>query len=137
MAAANAFRAKTVTFGGTAILGITDVSTSETGSATDLMTDASAVVTAIFVDSISATVTVSTTDFTRAKGITIGQTGALVVTYEIRAEGKGAGTGNAVATYANAVVTDNNPQAGTNGNGSASITFRCSAPSAGSPVVWS
>jgi len=137
MAAANAFRAKSVSFGGTAILGVTDVNTGESGNATDLMTDGSSVVTAIFVDSIAGTVTVTTTDFTRAKAITIGQTGSLVVTYEIRAEGKNAGTGNAVATYANAVVTDNNPQAGTNGNGAATITWRCSAPSAASPVVWS
>jgi hypothetical protein len=137
MAAANAFRAKSVSFKGTAILGITDVSTNETGSATELKTDASATVTAIFVDGIKADVTVTTTDFTRAKGITIGDTGALVVTYEIRAEGKGAGAGNAVATYANAVVISNNPQGATDGNGTASIAFSCSAPGGSSPVAWS
>jgi len=137
MAAANAFRAKSASFGGTAILGITDVSTDESGTPTDLSTDASATVTAVFVDQIAATVTVSTTDFTAAKGLLIGTAGALVITYEIRAEGKGAGSGNAIATYANAILVQNPPQANTNGIGGCTLSFRCSAPGGASPVVWS
>ena len=93
MAAAKAYRAKTVTFASTAVLGITDVSITDNGSAVDLSTDASPTITAVFVDSIVTDVTVTTTDLDRVTALAIGGTGALVIVFQLRAEGSGAGAG--------------------------------------------
>lgn len=136
MPAAAAYRAKTVTFG-TAITGIMDVSINDNGSPVDLGTDASPTITAVFVDSIVTEVTVSTTDFSRCSTIAIGATGSLAVVFQLRAEGSGAGAGDKTCTLANAVVVSCAPQAGTNGIGSWSITFRCSGPNNTTTRVWS
>lgn len=137
MAAAKGFRAKSATYKSTAITGITDDSIKYAGSGTDLNTDASAYVTAVFVDSIAVDVTITTTDVARATSIAPGDTGSLVVVYEQRAEGSGAtGGGDKTATMANATVLSVDPQAGSTGIGSVQITFRCSGPTA-APVIWS
>jgi len=136
MPAAKAYRAKTVTYKGTAITGINDVSINESGSSVDLTTDASAYVQAVFVDQIAVDVTVNTTDIDRCASIVVGDIGALVVTFQLRAEGSGAGVGDEVATMSTAVCTGKTPQAGTNGIGSVALTFRCSGPSA-HPTTWS
>lgn len=135
MAAANAYRAKSVTFS-TAVLGVTDISVTQGGSPVDLGTDASATVTAVFVDSIATDVTVTTTDVSRCSTIAVGGTGSLAIIYQLRAEGSGAGAGDKTATMANAVVVSVAPTAGTNGIGSVTVTWRCSGP-AGSTQVWS
>lgn len=135
MAAANAYRAKTVTFG-TAITGVSDVSINDNGSPVDLGTDASPTITAVFVDSIVTEVTVTSTDLARLSTITIGATGSLVLVFQLRAEGSGAGAGDKTCTLANAVVTSINPQASTNGFGAHSITFRCSGPNNTTTRVW-
>jgi hypothetical protein len=137
MAAANAYRAKTATFASTAILGLTDVSITDNGSPVDLGTDASPTITAVFVDSIVTDVTVTTTDVNRATSLDIGDTGSLVIVYQLRAEGSGAGAGDKTATMANAVVTSITQQAGTNGIGSVQINFRCSGPNGSTTRVWS
>lgn len=135
MAAANAYRAKTVTFS-TAILGVTDISVTQGGSPVDLGSDASATVTAVFIDSIATDVTVTTTDVSRSSTVTVGATGSLAIVYQLRAEGSGAGAGDKTATMANAVVVSVAPTAGTNGIGSVTITWRCSGPT-GTTQVWS
>ena len=137
MAAAKAFRAKTVTFAATAVLGITDVSVTDNGSPVDLSTDASPTITAVFVDNIATDVTVSTTDLLRVSAISVGDTGALVIVFQLRAEGSGAGAGDKTCTIANAVVVSVTPQAGTNGIGSHQISFRCSGPNNTTTRVWS
>lgn len=136
MAAANAYRAKTVTFG-TAITGITDTSITDNGSPVDLSTDASPTVTAVFVDNIVTDVTVTTTDLSRVSALDVGDTGSLVIVYQLRAEGSGAGSGDKTATMANAVIVSITPQAGTNGIGSHQIVFRCSGPNGSTTRVWS
>lgn len=136
MAAANAYRAKTVTFS-TAITGITDVSINDNGSPVDLGTDASPTITAVFVDSIVTEVTVTTTDLARVSTLTIGGTGSLVIVFQLRAEGSGAGAGDKTCTLANAVITSITPQAGTNGIGSHAVTWRCSGPNGSTTRVWS
>jgi hypothetical protein len=137
MAAANAYRAKTVTFASTPVLGITDTSITDNGSPVDLSTDASPTITAVFVDSIVTDVNVSTTDLARVSALDVGDTGSLVIVYQLRAEGSGAGAGDKTATMANAVIVSITPQAGTNGIGSHQITFRCSGPNGSTTRVWS
>lgn len=135
MAAANAFRAKTATFA-TAILGIENISVNKSGTPTDLTTDASDSVTAVFVDTIVGDVTVVTSDIKRASTINPGDTGSLAIVYECRAEGKGATAGNNTTfTAATASVVSVNCDAPTTGKGQATITWRCSAPSGGSPFA--
>ena len=137
MAAAKAYRAKTVTFASTAVLGITDVSITDNGSAVDLSTDASPTITAVFVDSIVTDVTITTTDLDRVAALAIGATGSLVIVFQLRAEGSGAGAGDKTATMANAVIVSITPQAGTNGIGSHQVAFRCSGPNNTTTRVWS
>ena len=136
MAAANAYRAKTATFS-TAILGLTDFSINDNGSPVDLGTDASPTITAVFVDSIVTEVSLTTTDVSRTSTLSIGGTGSLVVTFQLRAEGSGAGAGDKTCTMANAVITSINSQASTNGIGSVQISFRCSGPNGSTTRVWS
>jgi hypothetical protein len=136
--AANAFRAKSVTFKSTALLGMTDVSINQSGSVNDLRTDASVGVTAVFVDGIAADVTVSTTDLTGAGGVNfvIGATGSLVIVAEKRAEGSGAAvSGNVTYTAAQATVSSNSASGATDGIGGAQIAFRCSVPSGDTDAI--
>lgn len=138
MTAANAFRAKSMSFAAATKTGIQSLKVKNGGNSTDLTSDASPSVNAIFVDMLVGDVTVTTTDFAGVNGLVPGDTGALVVNYEKRAEGRAAaGSGTPiVATFANAVVIDIDMDASTTGIGSASVTFRCSNPSGGSPVAW-
>ncbi len=136
--AANAFRAKSVTFKSTALLGMTDVSVNQSGSANDLRTDGSVGVTAVFVDGIAADVSVSTTDLTGAGGanFVIGATGSLVIVAEKRAEGSGAAvSGNVTYTAAQATVISNSASGATDGIGGAQISFRCSIPSGDTDAI--
>ena len=136
--AANAFRAKSVTFKSTALLGMTDVSVNQSGSANDLRTDASVGVTAVFVDGIAADISVSTTDLTGAGGanFVIGATGSLVIVAEKRAEGSGAAvSGNVTYTAAQATVISNSASGATDGIGGAQISFRCSIPSGDTDAI--
>ena len=136
--AANAFRAKSVTFKSTALLGMTDVSVNQSGSANDLRTDASVGVTAVFVDGIAADISVSTTDLTGAGGanFVIGATGSLVIVAEKRAEGSGAAlSGNVTYTAAQATVISNSASGATDGIGGAQISFRCSVPSGDTDAI--
>lgn len=133
MAAANAHRAKSATFS-TAVLGIENISVNRSGTPTDLTTDASDAINAVFIDQRVGEVTIVTSDLKRASTINEGDTGSLAITYECRAEGKGATAGNNVTyTAATATVVSVNSDAGTVGRGQATITWRCSAPSGGSP----
>jgi hypothetical protein len=136
MAAANAYRIKSATFG-TAILGITDFSVTSSGSSTEHGTDASPTITAVFIDSILTTVSITTTDISRCSTILAGNTGSLVLVFQLRAEGSGAGAGDKTVTMSNAVVESCAPQAGTNGIGSVSISFKCSGPGNSATQVWS
>ncbi len=137
MSAANAFRAKAMTFGG-AKTGIQSIKVKNGGTAADLTTDASPSVNAIFVDMLVCDVTVALSDFTGVTSLNPGDTGALTISYEKRAEGRGAaGSGTPiVATFSNAVVIDSDFDASTTGIGNATVTWRCSNPSGGSCVSW-
>ena len=136
MPAAKAFRAKTVTFAATALTGILDVSVNDSGSPVDLLTDASPTVQAVFIDSIVTEVTIATTDLAASSLLIRGVVGSLVIVFEIRAEGSGAGSPNRTATFATAVLVSNSSQASATGVGSMSLTFRCSGPN-GTTVTWS
>ncbi len=138
MTAANAYRAKACSFDGDAKLGVTNIESSLTGNMTDLTTDAIESITAVFVDAIAADVTVDVTAMDGVVTLTPGDVGPLVVVYEKRAEGRApAGSGNLIATLANAVVGSVKFTGPGGGHGSASVTWRCSNPNGGSPVAWS
>ncbi len=138
MTAANAYRAKSCNFASSAKLGVISIETTINGNTTDLNTDAALSVTAVFVDALVADVTVGVTAIDGTTGLTPGDTGSLVVVFEKRAEGRSpAGSGNLTATFANAVVTSVKSDGPAAGHGSATVTWRCSNPSSGSPVSWS
>lgn len=133
MADLTGFRAKTVTFSGTAILGIQDASDAGGGGdAVNLDIDASANISGTVIDGIYEEYNVTTTDINRASAIAKGDNGSLVILYEKRADGRAAASsGNKTATMANATVIGKSSNIGTKGVGSVTITFR--APS----VAWS
>ncbi len=138
MTAANAYRAKTCTFASSTKLGLTSVRATINGNTTDLTTDAALSVTAVFVDALVADVTCTVTDISGVNSLTPGDTGALVLVYEKRAEGRSpAGSGNLTATFSNAVVVSVEAEGPNAGHGAATVTWRCSNPSSGSPVAWS
>lgn len=136
MPAANAYRLKSATFAATAILGCTDFSIKDGGSASDLSTDASPTITAVFVDQIVTEITISSTDVARASATHPGDTGSLVLVFQLRAEGKGAAAGDKTATMATATLIDVGAKAGTNGIGAVDYTFKCSGPAGTTPIVW-
>ncbi len=138
MSAANAYRAKSCTFASSIKLGLTSIETTIDGNTTDLNTDAVESVTAIFVDAIVADVTATVTAIDGVIAYTPGDVGALAIVFERRAEGRApAGSGNLTGTFANAVVRSVKADGPGAGHGSATITWRCSNPSGGSPVSWS
>ena len=137
MAAANAYRIKTATFASTAILGLADASIKDGGSASQLSTDASPWITAVFVDQIVVEITISSTDVARASAVHAGDSGILAIVFQLRAEGKGAAAGDKTATCATATLVDVSVKAGTNGIGSVEYTFQCSGAAAANPVAWS
>ena len=137
MAAPNAFRAYSVTWKAGSLTTIENVSISQGGQAVDFISDGSAYVSAVFVDNIAADITVVLADFTQTKALSPGDNGALVVTYQLRAEGKGAaGSGNAVATFSSASLVNIQPDAATGGVGRVTLTFRASAAGGSSIVTW-
>jgi hypothetical protein len=110
------------------LTGITDVSTPESGNATTLESDANPFIQGVYIDGISSSPTVSTTDILQASDAAFapGAMGELKITYQKRAQGKGAAaTGpKREAKFDHAVVISRDPKANTTGKGDASITFQ-------------
>lgn len=131
MADLNGYRAKSATFAAGAITGLTDATVEESGTPTDIESDADPVIKGVVVDGIGANVTAVTTDITTINSIAIGTAGTLVVVFEKRADGKGAAASpNKTATITDAVVISKSDQAATKAIGSGTITFR------GKAVAW-
>jgi hypothetical protein len=138
MAAANTYRAKTAEFAGTPRLGVTGLKTTINGTTTDFTSDAAESITAVFVDALVADVTINVSDISGVNGLTPGDVGVLELVFEKRAEGRApAGSGDLTATFSNAVVVSNENDGPNSGVGGATVTWRCSNPSGGSPVSWS
>jgi hypothetical protein len=144
MSTPDVFVVKTAVFtktGGTplTITGLTDVSTPENGNVTILESDANSSPTGVYVDGIGSAPTLSTVDILQAThaDLAVGTAGALVITYQRRAQGKGAPatTPNRVCTYAAVVVTSRDPKANTTGKGDASVSFQAYAATAGDDKV--
>lgn len=132
MADLNGYRAKSCTFGGSGITGLTDANLTDGGDATNITSDADPVIKGVVVDNIAVEVTISTTDLALVNAIASGTAGTLVVVFEKRADGKGAAASpNKTATIADAVLVSKTDQAASVGVGSASATFR------GKSVTWS
>lgn len=141
MADVASYRAKTATFAAVALSPLLDATIDESGQASGLEADANPYSQATFVDGIAHTVDVTVTDVALIQNtaLEIGDAGSLVVTYEKRADGRGAaGTSpNKIGTWANAVLISKRTQAGAGGNSNVVFSFRCAAVSGGSPVAWS
>ena len=138
MAAANAFRAKTASVFASAKTGIKSLKIKNGGTSSDLTSDASPAVNAIFVDMLACDVSIVLTDFAGATALVAGDTGALIVTFEKRAEGRGAAVSGTpiTATFSNAVLLDIDFNAATIGIGDVTLNLRCSSPTGGSAVAW-
>lgn len=137
MAAANAYRVKSVTWKATAVTGIVDVNQTDTNEGvTKHRTDNATTVQAIFLDGIGATVTMTTTNeaIRALAAYALGQTGALVVVRELRAKGIGASAGDLTATYADACVVSVREGTPIAGRGTIEVTWECVDP-AGTAVV--
>jgi hypothetical protein len=132
MADLDGYRAKSASFAAAGITGLTDASVEDSGSPTDVESDADPVIKGVVVDGIAVNATVTTTDITKINSIAIGTAGSLVIVFEKRADGKGAAASpNKTATIADAVVISKSDQAASKGVGSGSITFRAKS------VTWS
>jgi hypothetical protein len=130
MAAANAYRFKSVTWSGpgsaTAIPGVVDCKEDDTTEGvTKHRTDNATTTQGIFVDGIGAKITISTTDLSLrgASGYTLGKTGAIVIVRELRANGVGAQAGDKTHTYASATLVDMTEGIPINGRGTLELTF--------------
>ncbi len=123
---AQGYRAKTATYASVPITDLTNLSCKQGGQSYDLMGDADANVLAVYVDSIATDITVSGNDVaihTNAS-MEVGDTGSLVIVYEARAAGRGATSGSNKTLTITATLTGKSADAGTNGIGSATWTFR-------------
>ncbi len=134
------YRAKTAVFVALNLLPLVDISSAQSGNVTTLDADANSYSQGAFVDGISEDIEITIDDVnvaTNASAV-IGTNGSLVITYEKRADGKGAaGTPNKVATFANATLTGRRIQAGAGGRSQVVLTFKCAGVSAAAPVAWS
>ncbi len=121
------FRAKTATYASVPITDLTNMTAAQGGQSHDLVGDASADILAVFVDGIATDVTVASNDigFQGSASIEVGDSATLVIVFEKRASGRGAaGSGDKTLTLANTVCVSKNADAGTNGIGSGTFTFR-------------
>lgn len=141
MADVASYRAKTASFASVSLLPLLSVSVDESGQATGLDADANAYSQATFVDGIAHTVDVTVSDVALIQNtaLEIGDTGSLVVTFEKRADGRGAASTspNKIGTWANAVLVSKRTQAGAGGNSDVVFSFRCAANAGAIPVAWS
>lgn len=141
MTAAKAYRENSVTWKGTAIPGVKDVSEQEThDGVTKHRTDNNTTTQAVFVDGVGCTVEVTTTDLSLrgTTGYTIGANGALVVVAEQRAEAIGSlSASNKTHTYADASLTGIRDGVPINGVGSLVLSFECADPTGAAVCAFS
>jgi len=128
------FRAKTASFGGTGLTDLTNLSVRQGGASYDLIGDASSNVLDVFVDSIATDITVSSNDCTLmgAASNEVGDSGSLIIVFEKRATGRAAaGSGDKTLTITAALISKDF-NAGSNGIGAGTFTFR-----AAGQATWS
>lgn len=125
------YRAKTASFASVGITDLTQASVDEGGQSYDLMGDASANVLDVFVDSIASDVTVSSNDVSiqANASLEIGDSGSLVIVFEKRATGKASAGADKTWTKTGTLLRKHF-DAGTNGIGTGTYTFRCAGAGA-------
>lgn len=144
MAATDTYLIKTAVFtpaGGSAInlTSLEDVSWRHNGNVVAHRTDATVAISAHFVDDLDGEVSVTLRNFSHVAnaGLTPGVVGALVVTYQKRAKGKGATAGqDRTITAAQAMVgamDGNLPQAD---RSTLTIPFHCSDDNGANPFAF-
>ncbi len=128
------YRAKTAVFNSVNITDLTRLNVRKGGQSYDLVGDASADVLDVFVDNIASDLTVASNDiaFNDGASIEVGDAASLVIVFEKRATGSAAAGGGNKTLTITAAVTASDFEAGTNGIGAGSISFR--APGTG---TWS
>jgi hypothetical protein len=140
MAAAATYIIKTVTFKGTAIDGLEDVSFGQEGDTVSHNSDGQIVIAATFMDNIKGVVKVSSrnTSLLNVANFDIGSAGALVIVMQKRAAGKGATAGqDKTLTCAEAVITRTSGNAPHADRGTAEFEFECATAAGTTPFVWS
>jgi hypothetical protein len=126
--AAEGYRAKSATFG-SAIANILSMNDNISGKPVDLNADASSNVQAVFLDALAVDVDIEVSDFAAASLVPGATAASLIITYEHRAPGSAAaGSGNKVLTVASCVLVANKGNAGTDGTGTRTLTFRGPGP---------
>lgn len=141
MAADPAYRFKSATWGGVAVVGALDCNEEDTVEEVTKHRTANATANqATFVDGVGARVTLSVSD-TSQRALTamaIGDVAALVIIREKRAEGKGAvAASDKTATYSNATIVSKREGVPIRGRATLDIGFECADPSGVSPVAFS
>lgn len=138
-----AYKIKSATFGGTAIVSLQNVSFSENGNAFDIQGDGNLNIEDVFVDSIGMDITIDVEDVSQIDGDafkvgTAPVSGGLVIVWEERVGSDGAAAGaDITATFANVRITSRNLDAPSAGAGNGSITIRAAGPNDAALVVWS
>jgi hypothetical protein len=127
-----AYQENSVTWKGAPIIGVKDVSETETNDGVTMhRTDAAITHMATFIDGVGCEVKVTTTNLALrgATGYTIGSNGTLVVIGQLRAEGVGAVASSLKThTYADATLTNIENGLPINGVATMVLTFRCVDP---------
>jgi len=140
MAAAATYIIKTVTFKATAIDGLEDVTMGQSGDVVSHNSDGQVVIAATFLDNIKGNVKVSSrnTSLLNVANFDIGSTGALVVTMQKRAAGKGATAGqDKILTCAEATIISTGGNAPHADRGTLELEFECALAAGTTPFVWS
>lgn len=139
MPAANTFIIKSATFKGTAIDGLEDVTFGQEGDIVSHNSDGQVVIAATFIDNIKGSVKVSSrnTALMNVANFDIGSTGALVITMQRRAAGKGAvAAADRILTCAEATMIRTNGNAPHADRGTVEFEFECALAAGTTPFVW-
>ena len=140
MAAAATYIIKSVTFKGTAIDGLEDVSFGQEGDTVSHNSDGQVVIAATFIDNIKGVVKVSSrnSSLMNVANFDIGSNGALVIVMQKRQSGKGAVAGqDKTMNAAEATVTRTSGSAPHSDRGTFDIEFECATALGTTPFVWS
>ena len=139
MANAATYIIKSVTFKGTTIDGVEDVSFGQEGDVISHNSDGQVTIAATFLDNIKGNVKVSSrnTGLASTANFAIGSTGALVVTMQKRANGKGATAGqDKVLTAAEATLIRPSGSAPHSDRGTFELEFECAKADGTDPFAW-
>jgi hypothetical protein len=125
---------------GVTLSSVTSIEVNETGKVTELSTDGSRNVNAVFVDGKTVTITINTSDASglKAAGLRVGKTGSCTVVGKLRSAGSDMAATTLTITIGEAAVTNITASIPTEATGSGSITVQAYDSSGDDSLVsWS